>query len=251
MTRLAALQFKAVKDQPAASLDALCALIAQAGEAGAQIIVCPEMATSGYLFEDARAITPRCEPATGGSLPTLRMLAARFGAYLICGYPERVDRPTGPPRLYNSARVIGPDGTLLYNYRKRLLFSADTTWAVDGDTPYPLIDTPWGRLTVGICMDLNDDRFTAFLRDESPLITAFCTNWLDEGSDVLPYWSFRLAGVRGLFIAANTYGPEEAPGHAPTRFCGRSTVLACDGTPMVTVLGRARRQGNAVILTDV
>lgn len=284
MTRIAALQFKAHKGQPEQSISALCSLIEQAATAGAQIVVCPEMATSGYLFSDAAAILPCCEPALGGSFPTLSALARRHRLYLVCGYPERADHSedpssvsgTGSPRaaagLYNSARVIGPDGSLLYNYRKRLLFTADTTWAQAGDTPYPVLDTPHGRLSVGICMDLNDDRFVDFLRAQTatqPLIVAFCTNWLDEGSDVLPYWCYRLRGVRGIFVAANSFGPESEPRHPATSFCGRSTILSIDVDAAVqrkpddssdadwtaglsiTVFARAKRTGAAVLLADV
>ncbi|MBL9006599.1 MAG: carbon-nitrogen hydrolase family protein [Myxococcales bacterium] len=277
MTRVAALQFKAQKAQPEQSLAALCALIEQAAQAGADLVVCPEMATSGYLFADAATIAPRCEPATAGSFPTLSALARRHGLYLVCGYPEHAptQSPSAaaqPPRLYNSARVIGPDGSLVYNYRKRLLFSADTTWATDGDTPYPIVDTPLGRLCVGICMDLNDDRFVDFLREHSatqPLIVAFCTNWLDQGSDVLPYWCYRLRGFRGVFIAANTFGDESEPNHAPTRFCGRSTILSMDQDASavrdddavdpedftlglrITLHARAKKSGPAILLADV
>lgn len=295
MTRIAALQFKAHKAQPEQSLSALCQQIEQAAQAGAQLVVCPEMATSGYLFADPAAIAPRCETAAGGSFPTLSALARRHGLYLVCGYPEHVsaaaqpgDAAPGAPvhepapsdaqplpgaRLFNSARVIGPDGGLLYNYRKRLLYSADTTWAADGDTPYPILDTPFGRLCVGICMDLNDDRFVEFLRVQSatsPLILAFCTNWLDEGSDVLPYWCYRLRGFRGVFVAANTFGDESEPNHPPTRFCGRSTILTMDYEDPVTrddesrdddsdwtaglritLHARAKRTGSAILLVDL
>lgn len=276
MTRIAALQFKAHKDQPAASLAALCQLIDEAAAAGAALVVCPEMAYTGYLFENAAAILPHCEIARGGAFPRLSELAGRHGIYLVCGYPEIEESrepPTAPgtsslsPRLFNSARVLGPDGTLLCNYRKRLLFTADTTWATEGDTPYPILPTPFGHLTVGICMDLNDDRFTEFLVQHSPLVVAFCTNWLDEGSDVLPYYLYRLRGFAGVFAAANTYGGETSPGHAPTRFCGRSTIFSmagpapapddpaasagASGRIQVTVHGRAAKSGDAVVLVEI
>ncbi|HNN96377.1 MAG TPA: carbon-nitrogen hydrolase family protein [Pseudomonadota bacterium] len=276
MTRIAALQFKAHKDQPAASLAALCQLIDEAAAAGASLVVCPEMAYTGYLFENAAAILPHCETARGGAFPRLSELAQRHGIYLVCGYPEIGESqdpspPTGstpaPPRLYNSARVLSPDGALLCNYRKRLLFTADTTWATEGDTPYPILQTPFGRLTVGICMDLNDDRFTEFLVQQSPLVVAFCTNWLDQGSDVLPYYCYRLRGFAGVFAAANTYGGETSPGHAPTRFCGRSTIFsmtapapalddsavseAASGRIQVTVHGRAAKNGDAIVLVEI
>jgi predicted amidohydrolase len=250
---VAVLQFRAKKGQPEASREALGRLIATAGDGGAQLIVCPEMAVTGYLFPDANAAAKVAEPASGDGLSFLGELAVRHGAYLICGYPELTlpDKDGGEPALYNAARVIGPDGRLLYNYRKRLLYDSDFTWAAPGDTPYPLLAVgdyvPPRRLTAGICMDLNDDRFTAFLRRTGPELVAFCTNWLDEGVDILPYWQYRLLGTRGYFLAANTYGVEEAPGHPRTRFCGGSAILGPSGR----VLGRAPPEGDAVVLADL
>jgi predicted amidohydrolase len=256
--RIAALQFKPVKGDPAASLAALAKLIVAAGEQGAQLIVCPEMALTGYLFPDAATVAPLAEPADGGSFAELATLAARYSAYLVCGYPELgAATGVGRPPLYNSARVIGPQGQLLYNYRKRLLYDSDWTWANPGDTPYPLLPLvapaaepvagPPPICSVGICMDLNDDRFTAFLRQQAPSVVAFCTNWLDEGVDVLGYWRYRLLGCRSVLVAANSYGSELCSGHPPTRFCGRSTILAADGR----VLARARRSGDAVLIADL
>lgn len=244
--RVAAIQFKAQKGRPQESFSSLSQLIVAAAEQGAKLIVCPEMALTGYLFSDGNAAGAVAEAQDGEGLTHLGALAARFGATLVCGYPER-DRLG---RLYNSARVIGPDGKLVYNYRKRLLYDSDFTWAADGDTRYPMLPLDGlaeGKLSVGICMDLNDDRFTAFLRRMRPRLVAFCTNWLDQGQDVLPYWQYRLLGTSSYFIAANTYGSEEEPGHPLTYFCGGSTILDPSGQP----LARAPHAGDAVVLADI
>lgn len=243
--KLAAVQFKPNKQDGAAALAALAALVEQAAAQGARLVVCPEMATTGYLFRDADAIRARTETATGPGFQRLAAVARQHGCYIVCGYAERTDDPAGP--LYNSARVIGADGTLLCNYRKRLLFPADTTWAQAGDRPYPQLQTPLGLLTTGICMDLNDDRFTDFLRQAQARVIAFCTNWVDESLDVRPYWRYRLRGVGSYFVAANTYGWESEPGHAPTQFCGASAILAPDGR----TLARAAPTGDAVILAEL
>lgn len=243
--RVAAIQFKAQKGRPQESLSSLSQLIVAAGEHGAKLIVCPEMALTGYLFADGNAAGAVAESKDGAGLASLGALAVRFEATIVCGYAER-----GRGRLYNSARVIGPDGQLVYNYRKRLLYDSDLTWAADGDTRYPLLAMPGlkdAKLSVGICMDLNDDRFTAFLRRMRPRLVAFCTNWLDQGQDVLPYWQYRLLGTQSYFIAANTYGSEEEPGHPLTRFCGGSTILDPSGQP----LARAPHAGDAVVLADI
>ncbi len=246
--KAAVIQFKPEKGQPEAAWTALSSLIRQAGEEGAQLIICPEMALSGYLFSNVSAAMQIAEPQHGGNLSKLAALAAAYGAYLVCGYPELGADENGTACLYNAARIIGPRGQLLGNYRKRLLFDSDYTWARPGDTPYPIFDLADGRrMSVGICMDLNDDRFVAFLRQQRPALVAFCTNWLDEGVDVLPYWQYRLHGTSGYFLAANTYGSEEAPGHPRTQFCGGSAILG----PKGRLLARGPHTGDAVVLADL
>jgi predicted amidohydrolase len=247
--KLAAIQFKPVKGDVAAASEELAALVEQAATQGAKLVVCPEMATSGYLFRDAQAMLPHTELMTGPGFQQLAAVARRYGCYVVSGYAERTaDEPASSAgRLFNSARLIGPTGELLYNYRKRLLFPADTTWAEPGDQPYPELSTPLGSLTAGICMDLNDDRFTDFLRQTQARVVAFCTNWVDESLDVRPYWRYRLSGVRSYFVAANTYGWEEEEGHDPVQFCGYSAILAPDGR----TLARAAKTGDTVILADL
>lgn len=251
--KLAAIQFKPKKGDRAAAKQALAALITEAGQQGAALIVCPEMALSGYLFSDALDALTVAELVRGDSLTFLAELAKRYRAYIVCGYPELApiqEQEDGRLRLYNSARVVGPDGELVYNYRKRLLYDSDFTWATPGDTLYPMLDVGFsqkGRLNVGICMDLNDNRYTEFLRREKPRFVAFCTNWLDEGEKVLPYWQHRLRGTESYFLAANTYGDEEAFGHAKTRFSGGSAILAPGGR----LLASAPREGDAVVLYEL
>src|SRR4051794_6638293 len=59
--KLAAIQFKPVKGDVAAASEELAALVEQAATQGAKLVVCPEMATSGYLFRDAQAMRPYTE----------------------------------------------------------------------------------------------------------------------------------------------------------------------------------------------
>ena len=174
--------------------------------------------------ETARAVAePCCETA-----PTFQLaatLAKRHRAYFVVGYPEAA--PDG--RLFNSALLMGPDGEFLYNYRKRLLYDQDETWAEPGDRAYPLIETPFGLLTAGICMDLNDEEFIDFLFEARPGVVAFPTNWLDQGFDVRQYWRWRLQGYPCWLVAANTFGVEEG-----IPFRGRSAILDPSGRSVAT-----------------
>ena len=178
------------------------------------------MALTGYVFTDAAEALQVAEPSDGRTFALASKWARRHGSYFVIGYPELA----ADGRLFNSALLLSPSGELLVNYRKRLLYEQDETWACEGDTPYPLIETPFGLMTCGICMDLNDDRFIDFLFEAKPEIVAFPTNWLDQGFDLRRYWRWRLQGYPCWLIAANTYGSEEG-----IRFRGRSAILDPEG----------------------
>lgn len=127
-------------------------------------------------------------------------------------------------------------------YRKRLLYEADETWAVPGDTPYPVWRSKAGLIcTLGVCMDLNDDDFIRHLKDQEIRVLAFPTNWLEQGFNVWNYWAWRLLDTRACLVAGNRYGTEES-----TTFCGRSAVL--DGR---TLLGWTESEGDAVVLAEI
>lgn len=218
--RFAAVQFQARKGDWDESASRLDRLLSEELSDGASLIVCPEMALTGYVFADAAAALRVAEPFDGPTLALASKWAQRHGSYFVIGYPELA----ADGRLFNSALILGPDGELLVNYRKRLLYEQDETWAQPGDTPYPLIETPFGVMTCGICMDLNDDRFIDFLFETNPEVLAFPTNWLDQGFDVRRYWRWRLQGYPCWLVAANTYGED-----CGTKFRGRSAILDPEG----------------------
>ncbi len=217
---LAAIQFRPPKGDTVAARAALAELVDEAGRAGAQLIVAPELATSGYVWDSAEEIGPHCEPAEGPTFRALATVARSHGAWVVAGFPERAE-----DGLYNSALVIDHQGRLVDCYRKVLLYETDLTWARAGRRR-PVFETPVGRMTVGICMDLNDDRFVRHLRWTRTDVVAFCTNWVEEGHDILPYWRWRLGGWRGWLVAADTWGRDRH-----ITFYGRSAILGPGGWP--------------------
>lgn len=238
-TVVAAIQFKPVRGAIEENRTRLVPLVEAAAAAGAEIVVLPEMCTSGYIFSDPEAITPYCEARGGPTAQSFATLAKRCGVTLVYGWAER-EEPTG--RLYNSATVLFPDERLSLEYRKRLLFEADTTWAQPGDTPYPEWRTRDGVLaTVGICMDLNDDRFIEHLQTSQARLCLFPTNWTDQGMEIWGYWAYRLQGSIACLVAANTYGRED-----DTKFRGESAVL--DGRVLLAHTGRT---GDDVVVARV
>lgn len=231
--RLAAVQYQPPKAAPDVARAGLASYVRQAARAGAELIVCPEMTVSGYIWPDADAIRPHTEPADGPTAEILREAVRGTSAWVVAGIAER-----DGAQLYNSAVIVDAHG-LQACYRKVLLFDADRTWAAPG-VERLLVRAPFGTFAPAICMDLNDVRFTRWLADARPDAVAFCTNWIDQGHDTLPYWRARLGGWRGWFVAANAWGADVG-----VRFSGRSTILDPDGR----AVARASRTGDGVVLS--
>ncbi|MDQ8703264.1 carbon-nitrogen hydrolase family protein [Streptomyces sp. LHD-70] len=120
----------------------------RAADAGAGLLVAPEMYLTGYAIG---ADVPRlAEPADGPSAEAVAKIAARHGLAVFYGYPERDGQ-----RVFNSAQAIGPDGTPLLNYRKTHLFGCfEQEHFTPGDTP--VVQAELGGLRIGalICYDV-------------------------------------------------------------------------------------------------
>ncbi len=234
--KLAAVQFAPPKARPDLARPALCALIREAMERGADLVVCPEMATTGYVFTSPEQLADLAETADGATFHAVSALCAAFGATATVGFAERCGDV-----LYNSCLTIGPDGKLLSVYRKVLLFELDESWATPG-TQRAMFDVPGvGTVAPAICMDLNDDGFTDFCRTAHPSVVAFCSNWLDQGSFVPAYWAWRMSRWRGWFVGANRWGQD-----AGVPFRGESAILGPGGLPFAI----APVTGDAVLVVD-
>ena len=248
--KLAAVQYRPPKGDPDQARAELCGLVTEAAEQGARVIVCPEMATTGYIWESPAEIGPHTEEARGPTLQALGEVARSHGAWVVCGIAERFVPPRQPAvlarkgktvaHLFNAALVISDTGELATCYRKVLLYEADRVWANAG-WRRPVCQADFGTLAPGICMDINDPRFVRHLRDTQPTVLAFCTNWVAEGVPVLPYWQERLQGWSGWMVAANTWGDDRGVG-----FSGESAILGPNGA----VLAQAPVEGNAVLVAE-
>jgi len=233
--KLAAVQYRPPKGDPELARSELVDWLGQAGSMGADLVVCPEMATTGYVWPNAKSLRAHAEPAAGPTYQALAPMARKWGTWIVVGFVEQVGSD-----LYNSALVIDGEGELAGVYRKVLLYDLDKAWAVPGLERW-VRETPLGRLACGICMDLNDPGFiTHLMRDEVDVL-AFCTNWLEQGIDVLEYWNWQLGPYSGWFVAANSWGPD-----GDISFCGRSVILDPQGRPRAM----AEQEGNQVLCVD-
>ena len=239
--RVAALQFRGSRKSRVERIHALVDLIRGIPD-GAELVVCPELAITGYVFGSRAEAAGVAEGIDGPTGRAMAAVARDVGAWVVCGFVEAAG-----DQLFNSAMVIDPDGQHRFTYRKTLLYELDEHWAVPGDSGYARFETESGDFGVGICMDLNDPLFVDWVKTAGPRALAFPTNWVDEGEPVWPYWAWRLSGVGTSLVAANTWGQE-----AHVRFSGCSAILQPrTDQPGWWVLAAAHHDGDAVIVADL
>lgn len=234
--RVGVVQYRAAKGHAEASRAELRAL-AERAAVDADLVVLPEMAVCGYEFADRAAVERVAELPDGPTFQALAPIARDRRCWIVCGFPERAG-----DRLFNAALVIDPTGARAFVYRKTLLYDADLPWATPGDSGYRAFDTEAGRFGVGICMDLNDDRFVAWTARADLDAIAFPTNWVEERDPAVEihtwtYWAWRLQGQRAALLAANTWGADSV-----LSFTGESVVLKGG-----RVRGALPRTGNGVL----
>lgn len=139
------------------NLDTAVARVRAACRAGADLVVLPELAISGYVV-DAELAHAVAEPVDGPSAAALNAVAREFGALVAYGFCER-----DGDDLFNTVVVVDGSGPILH-YRKLHLFDLEKPVYTPGNLGLPVVDTAVGRIGVCICYDL---RFVEVLRSLS------------------------------------------------------------------------------------
>jgi predicted amidohydrolase len=149
--------FNPVWGNKKANIEKMKDFVSKAVEQGAEIIVFPELALTGYSNEpdvekEKKMQYINAETIPGPSTEEFSKLAGELAVYIIFGMPEKGSN-TGNNKgvIYNSAAVCTPDARIL-SYRKIHLPGDESEWASKGDKPM-VFDTKWGPVGLTICYD--------------------------------------------------------------------------------------------------
>ncbi|MDN5354095.1 MAG: 5-aminopentanamidase [Candidatus Cloacimonadota bacterium] len=115
----------------------------------ADLIVFPELATSGYVFKNMQEVRSVSENfKTGETAQMLKRLAKKNNCSYVSGYCEQEGDD-----IYNSAMLINPDGQM-YNYRKLHLFYEEKLWFKPGNLGFKVVSAKKGvQLGMMVCFD--------------------------------------------------------------------------------------------------
>jgi len=147
--KVAAVEFNPLFKQREQNFPAMEALVKQAAEDQAKLILFPEMSTTGYLYGSRAEIAPFVDTIPGKTTAYFEELAKKYKVHIVVGMPE-VDSAT--QMYYNAAFLVGPDG-LIGKYRKNNLFLLESGWAGQGNLGIPVFDTELGKISIIICYD--------------------------------------------------------------------------------------------------
>ncbi len=132
------------------SLVRIDAAVREAAAHGANIVVLPELANSGYMFTDPDELRVAAQPLDGPYIRHLVELASALGILIVSGFAELA----ADGLVYNSAVIVDREGVQA-SYRKAHLWNAEKTCGFTaGSGRPPVVDTEYGRIGLMICYDL-------------------------------------------------------------------------------------------------
>lgn len=133
--------------QPQVNLAKVQELTAEAKRRGSDVVLLPELWSTGYDLENAGQYATSLDEGLFAELATL----ARENAIHICGSLLSVR----DGRYHNTAPLFSPAGKRLGHYSKIHLFRPmeEAKYLAAGQA-VPVFDLPWGKSAIAICYDL-------------------------------------------------------------------------------------------------
>ncbi len=114
----------------------------------ADLVVLPELCTTGYQFISAEEMEALCEPVPQGpSVQALAGICRRKHCHLVAGIGEKTVKG-----YFNSAVLIGPRGWV-GTYRKVHLFNEEKMDFLPGDSGFPVWEAGKAQIGIMICFD--------------------------------------------------------------------------------------------------
>jgi len=246
MIRAAAVQMDIQIGDNAGNLARVLGKLDEAAKDGAQLVVFPECALSGYCFSSLEDAKPYAERPDRIDLEQFEYRCSRLRVTGVIGY-LRCDTIQGEAPCYNCARIAAPSGmrhrAICYTYCKTHLPTLGVDRFVSPGDTLRVFDVPFGKLGVLICYDIRFPEAARCLGLMGADVIALPTNW-PEGAESAPDFITRARAWenRVYVVAANRVGVERG-----RRFIGRSQIVA----PTGEILCEAGGEEETILYADL
>ncbi len=225
-------------------LDENCqALMRYCKEIEADLIIFPELATSGYFFQNMEQSRAQAMRADDARLAEFQSLATTKGSMLVIGFAE-LDAQNN--QVYNSCILLHPDESKSRVYRKSHLFYKEKYCFNAGDTGFFVIHDEKHDCRIGM-MICYDWRFPEAARS----LALLGADLIVCPSNLVTHIWRSVMPVRAIenkvyLAVANRWGSETVGGEEVS-FNGQSCIYSYNGS----VLASAEAEGNAVLYADI
>ncbi|MBB4010545.1 nitrilase family protein [Allorhizobium taibaishanense] len=226
---VAATQFEPHIGDRAFNLAAIDRMVRRAASEGADLVVLPELANTGYLFQSTTELATLAESVPDGtSVRFLASLSRDLAIHIVCGLAER-----DGDSFYNAAILTGPEG-YLGKYRKLHLWNDENRYFAPGNLGLPVFDIGIGKVGIAICYDGWFPEVFRQLALSGAELICVPTNWVpmpgsesrdDTMSNILTKAAAHSNGVH--IVCADRIGTERGQ-----PFIGRSLIVGPDGWPL-------------------
>ena len=204
----------------------------------ADLVVLPELWSSGYVFSSHAEVDALAEDAqTGLTARALVAAAKRDRRHYIAGFPERARG-----RFFNSALLVGPQGIKAV-YRKLHLFEREQEWFSPGDLPLSVHKVGAASVGMLICFDWRFPEASRVLALQGADLIAHPSNLVFPNAQEA--MRVRALENRVYTVTANRTGTEKRRG-GTVPFTGQSQVVDPDGI----VVARAGRAATVAMAVD-
>ncbi len=230
------IQFKPAFGDPAVNVATMIDMITSED---ADLLVLPELATTGYTFTSKDEIRDMAEEFEySASLDALQNAARDNGCALVVGFGER-----SGDKIFNSAALLRPDGSRAL-HRKNHLFGAEKKFFDLGDLPFAAHDYNGVKLGIIVCFDWYFPESVRSLALQGAQIVC-------QPANLILQWCQRAMVIRSLenrvfTVTANRYGTESYGEHSFT-FTGASQITSPDGG----ILASSPKEGDDIQIVEI
>lgn len=242
MLRIAACQAKLQCEDVSANINHTLELINTATDSGAELVVLPELANSGYKFKSKEELTDVISGTDAVS--EWREKSAQKRCVIIAGYSE-----VEGGAAYNRSIIID-NGKIVHTYTKLHLWNTEKDIFTPGVKAPEVIQTSVGRITTLICYDMEFPELVRILALQGAQLIAAPVNWPSNFQSQNSQGAFSAELVRVMAAAstnriwvavADRSGLERG-----TDWLESSAVVDPNGWP-ISMVGK----GSGVALADI
>ena len=230
------IQFTPVFGQIEANLAKAAALLQKVD---AELVVLPELFSTGYLFTSQTEASRLAEEIPSGrTTAALAAIARQRQIHIVAGICEREGE-----QLFNTAVLLAPDG-YVGRYRKIHLYQEEKRWFQPGDEGFKVFDIGLCRLGLMICFDWFFPEAARVLALQGAQVICHSANL------VLPFCQAgmvtRCLENRIFAVTANRTGAEKRGGKE-LLFTGKSQITGPQGQILYSAGHAAEEVGSVEI----